>query len=315
MPNKNGNCVECGAAVIPEKALENCQYHVCANCAGADTAKSLAVKTVPAVCARCSGKFEAPSIGRRTLAGVCPDCLEADTKRTEERRREAERKWVGERLRWIDSEKWKLEPFWDAIECPPRFRWAQSSNFPRELTDEISRWEGNPDRPLLTLTGAPGVGKTRALWAVAFYRVREVAKAAARRPPKDFPACDPRGADWAAVARRAFRFARVPDLVISFQAMAGEGMKGVDAKLDALRKFSGALMLDDLGAEKTTPFAVQCLYSVLAAREEWGRPTALTTNLTLDEIARVFDDRIASRLAGGYVLAMGGPDRRLKRGK
>ena len=67
------------------------------------------------------------------------------------------------------------------------------------------------------------------------------------------------------------------------------------------------LVLDDVGAEKLTPWAQQTLYGVLNARYESSLPTIVTTNN--DE---AIDDRILSRYFEGRVICAGQDVRRRK---
>ena len=72
------------------------------------------------------------------------------------------------------------------------------------------------------------------------------------------------------------------------------------------------LVLDDLGAEKTSEFALQSLYIIIDKRYSEMRPTIITSNLTVDEIAEKVGDRIASRIAGmSKVIELKGRDRRI----
>ncbi len=112
---------------------------------------------------------------------------------------------------------------------------------------------------------------------------------------------------------RDVRFCSVPKLVILLQASfkRGEGEKCAYDILEELCQVD-ILILDDLGAEKTTDFVRQSIYYVLNEREQWRRRTIVTSNFTLDEIADRFDDRIASRIAGiCRVQKMDGEDRRI----
>lgn len=69
-------------------------------------------------------------------------------------------------------------------------------------------------------------------------------------------------------------------------------------------------VLDDLGTrEKATDTHYETVKRAIDVRT--GRPLVLTTNLDLDMLAAVYDDRMASRCAGGTVLHIGGPDRRI----
>ena len=61
------------------------------------------------------------------------------------------------------------------------------------------------------------------------------------------------------------------------------------------------LVLDDLGMEFDTPFSRACLYNVLNARLLEGRPTVVSTNLSIHALKERYGDQIASRISGGFV--------------
>jgi len=61
------------------------------------------------------------------------------------------------------------------------------------------------------------------------------------------------------------------------------------------------LVLDDLGMEFDTPFARACLHDVLNARLLEGRPTVVSTNLSISALRERYGDEIASRISGGFV--------------
>jgi DNA replication protein DnaC len=84
---------------------------------------------------------------------------------------------------------------------------------------------------------------------------------------------------------------------------------------EAIEKYSNAkiLYLDDIGAEKPTDWAIATLYLLIDRRYSEMRQTVISSNLSLDELADRFDDRISSRVAGMCsVIKMEGKDRRLK---
>jgi DNA replication protein DnaC len=58
--------------------------------------------------------------------------------------------------------------------------------------------------------------------------------------------------------------------------------------LDLLDKLSGVdlLHIDDLGAQHTTPWRLEQLYSIIDARYQAGRPILATTNLLPSELAK-----------------------------
>ena len=73
------------------------------------------------------------------------------------------------------------------------------------------------------------------------------------------------------------------------------------------------LIIDDLGTEFINQFTVSALYNLLNTRQNKGLPTIISTNLSPDELARKYEDRIYSRIIGSgcKVLAFYGKDRRL----
>jgi DNA replication protein DnaC len=60
---------------------------------------------------------------------------------------------------------------------------------------------------------------------------------------------------------------------------------------------AGLLILDDAGAEKPSAWTQATFYHILNTRIDELRPTVITTNLTVNELAAAFDRRVASRLA------------------
>jgi DNA replication protein DnaC len=87
---------------------------------------------------------------------------------------------------------------------------------------------------------------------------------------------------------------------------------GTGSESDVVRKYQRMpyMVLDDLGAEKMTDWSVSSLYVVLSGRYNANRPTIVTSNLTLAQIAE-WEPRIASRLGGMCVVQLDGKDKRL----
>ena len=73
------------------------------------------------------------------------------------------------------------------------------------------------------------------------------------------------------------------------------------------------LIIDDLGAEFTTPFTVSCLYNLLNTRQNRALATVISTNLSNEDLSRKYEDRIYSRIMGSgtRILVFVGPDRRI----
>lgn len=118
----------------------------------------------------------------------------------------------------------------------------------------------------LVLLGGYGVGKTHLAAAIANYNI--------------------------ALGRPAM-FVVVPDLLDHLRAAFGPSSEaGLDERLEAIRT-TPLLILDDLGAHHSTPWAQEKLFQILNYRYNSRLPTVITTNQRLEEL----DPRIASRLA------------------
>jgi DNA replication protein DnaC len=106
-------------------------------------------------------------------------------------------------------------------------------------------------------------------------------------------------------------FVSVPELLLEIRSSYSDGKSSEKLIIDKYtdRDF---MVMDDLGIEKTTEWAMQILYIIIDRRYREDRRTVFTSNLTLDEIADKLDDRIASRIAGMCVVVpFKGKDRRV----
>lgn len=74
------------------------------------------------------------------------------------------------------------------------------------------------------------------------------------------------------------------------------------------------LIMDDLGCELTTQFTQSALYELINTRLISGKHTIISSNLTMDDVARRYSPQIASRLEGEYTaLHFYGEDIRLQK--
>jgi DNA replication protein DnaC len=116
----------------------------------------------------------------------------------------------------------------------------------------------------------------------------------------------------ALIAKTAQRglFRPVPVLVKDLRQAVGRFRDG-----QLLEELMGApaLVLDDMGVERPTETVLEGLYTIVDHWYANKRPhLIITSNLSLDELSKRLDDRIASRLAGHCrILELTGQDRRL----
>ena len=76
-------------------------------------------------------------------------------------------------------------------------------------------------------------------------------------------------------------------------------------------------ILDDLGSEYKTAFSSATMYNIINSRLNMGKPTVISSNLTMEQLAEKYDDRIISRIMGMfYTVRFFGEDiRQIKRRK
>jgi DNA replication protein DnaC len=97
------------------------------------------------------------------------------------------------------------------------------------------------------------------------------------------------------------------DLCTALRHEIANGCWQVQERLRATR----LLLLDDLGAERTTDFVLEALESVVDYRYRQQQRTGIATNLTLPQLAERYGNRIISRwIDRGRVVQMTGADYR-----
>lgn len=74
------------------------------------------------------------------------------------------------------------------------------------------------------------------------------------------------------------------------------------------------LVIDDLGAEMVTRYTQSEIYDLINSRLNTARSTIISTNLTMNEIEKLYTNRVASRIAGSYAtVQFTGRDIRLQK--
>jgi len=210
--------------------------------------------------------------GSPAVGGRCAICQAEDRRRQDEARA---RKRAKEEIEAFDAK------------IPARYRMASLEDFAEAQKVALAGWLSDAQSWLLYLTGGPGAGKTHAAWAVC----REAHLRGVNGQERlKFPWC-----------------VTVPDLLDCLRSEATSD--GIGGTTKRYQQHDGLVFLDDLGAEKTSEFALQELYRILAARESEYRKTIITSNLQVSEID-LLSRRIASRLCTGTVYRFAGKDRR-----
>lgn len=167
---------------------------------------------------------------------------------------------------------------------PLKFHRARLADFDPEFVSPVIAWLGNPTEGLLVM-GDAGPGKTHMGCAI----VRTMYE----------------------LGKRA-TFARAADL---YREVRESYNGGRSTETEILQSYCSTpmLILDDNGAGSLSDHERRILLDILDRRGNDCRPTVVTTNLSLDQIRDLMDERISSRLKDYLAVAFTGADRRGKR--
>lgn len=167
---------------------------------------------------------------------------------------------------------------------PERYLDARVIDFPRKISDSIALWLGDPTDGLF-ITGPTGTGKTHV--AAGIFRA------------------------WMETSGKPVKFRRAADLYARIRESYHAGTSEISEQtiMDEYAKVP-YLVLDDVASGSISDHERRTFLEVLDRRVNDLRPTVVTSNLSLEEIAKKMDERIASRLKSFRCLAFTGDDRR-----
>lgn len=152
--------------------------------------------------------------------------------------------------------------------------------------EEIKDWDFQNPVSITLLSSKNGVGKTHI--AVCLYR-KYVYKYVMKHQQDIFKG------SYNYFVKESHIYRRIQD---TFSKDAYEKEKDVIVEY-ANKNF---LVIDDLFSSRDNDFARRVMLEIIDARIDWqNKPTVITSNLSLEEIAKI-DSRIASRLTNGWVI-------------
>lgn len=167
-----------------------------------------------------------------------------------------------------------------SAQVPRRFRHKRLEGFHADTPERarllaaanayVERFRLDPDSdPGLFFSGTPGSGKSHLAVGILIALIA-------------------RGVDG--------MFVNAPDLLAEIRASFDEGAARSEIEImDEVARVD-VLVLDDLGAEKTTDFVLDRFYQVVNRRYQSCLPTIVTTNLDLAGMDEKLGSRITSRL-------------------
>lgn len=232
------------------------------------------------ICPDCGGNMKESYNINMGLEWYCPN-PECKEKMVE--------KWFEEKKKNIITElKTDPEKIMKEFNIPRKYWNATFDNFDGgdKYKTSLLRYVENPIDSLY-LYGKCGCGKTHLAVAI----LRELFLAS----KKNFSSC---------------AFKSVPELLCEIRnSFLGNGEETEKKIIDrhVLPRF---LVLDDLGAEKSSEFSIATMYLIINRRQVDLKPTIITSNLTIDQIESQVDARLASRLAEYKYFFVNLPDYR-----
>lgn len=228
------------------------------------------------------------SFGGRLHESPCPICFELQLKKEQEEEREriaAEYKKAK-----IAAEQRQLEEKTGAARIPKRFQnktfadyIAETPQQQRALEDCRDYAHNFPDNlaagRCLILSGNVGTGKTHLAAAIAGYIVRET--------------------EYTAV------FRSLHSILQAIKSTYSNDAEFTEAEVLKLFTDPDLLIIDEVGATKSSEFELATIFAIINTRYENNLPTVVITNLEAAELKNAIGDRCTDRLreGGGRAIA------------
>jgi len=181
-----------------------------------------------------------------------------------------------------------------------RYDNARLSDFNQSIQDMIMT------HPSMYVWGGVGTGKTHLAVARAFEALRTTGISY-----WDTKAGCGNIRRWDPLTSDTLVFGSVPELMFEIRKSFND--RSAPSEGQILDKYRSAyfLVLDDLGANRVTPYCLEALYLIIDYRYRNNMPTLITSNLDPEALAKEYDDRMASRILSlGGVLGFRGSDKR-----
>lgn len=220
---------------------------------------------------------------RREIRSGCPACAEIAKADREEQERRQE---IEQREQWARE---RMEAKLGRAGIPARFQGKRFDDFIAETERQkkalavcrsyAEQFQSNYEEGrCLMMMGRPGCGKTHMGAAIAHYVCTETKHSSVYRT--------------------------LPGLVSDIRATYGEGSETTESQIISAVTTCGLLVLDEIGATKTSEFELSLIFNLINSRYEEKLPTIIISNLPPAELKAAIGDRCVDRLreGGGIVL-------------
>lgn len=229
--------------------------------------------------------FKLGAVERKT---PCPECLDLQIKKEQEE--ESQRMAEERKNAKIAAEQRKLEEKTGAARIPKRFQNKTFADYIAETPQQQRALEAcrnyahnfadNLDAGrCLILSGNVGTGKTHLAAAIADYIVRET--------------------EYTAV------FRSLHSILQAIKSTYSNDAEFTETEVLQLLTDPDLLIIDEVGATKSSEFELATIFSIINTRYENNLPTVVITNLEAAELKNAIGDRCTDRLreGGGRAIA------------
>ncbi len=199
------------------------------------------------------------------------------------------------------------------LSIPLRYKNSDLCNFIGNVSTDVEKWILQRTENLLIQSPKAGNGKTHLSIACMLEYLKSKKAAAIEMNVAIFDKRKPSAVESnVKLTVPTGKFVNFSDLMLEVKA----SFESKDiTEQDIIKKYCDytILVVDDIGAEKSSDYTQAVIYSILNNRYENMKPTIITTNLSSGDITGSYGSRILSRIASGVVVTLDGADRRLSK--
>ncbi len=203
------------------------------------------------------------------------------------------------------------------LRVPKRYLESTLTNFVGNVSGDVEKWLKSKTENLLIQSPKAGNGKTHLAISCMIEIMKRLEDDCVRENIEAWELVKPsyKGGRY----DKDYTITKPNATFVNFSDLMLEVKASFDSKeiteQEVIKKYCEytVVVIDDIGAEKSSDYTQAVIYSIINRRYEDMKPTIITTNLSSGDITGSYGSRILSRVASGTIITLDGNDKRLEK--